>query len=135
MGEEMSIAQLGHHIGLHVYVNVVGQKIGDELVAEERWLRGVVVGLGGDSSYLTIQLDPQQGVPERRGLFGSKRTLIQTDDPARVRPLELTDVHPDGVPPEIAELVRAGKTLQAIKRYRELNGATLDEARAAIAKL
>ena len=30
---------------------------------------------------------------------------------------------------------RVGKTVQAIKRYRELNGATLDEARAAIARL
>ena len=30
---------------------------------------------------------------------------------------------------------RVGKTVQAIKRYRELNGAMLDEARAAIARL
>ena len=30
---------------------------------------------------------------------------------------------------------RVGKTVQAIKRYRELNGATLDEARTAIARL
>lgn len=29
----------------------------------------------------------------------------------------------------------AGKTLEAIKRYRALNGATLDEARAVIARL
>jgi ribosomal protein L7/L12 len=39
------------------------------------------------------------------------------------------------VPDEIAELVRVGKKKEAIKRYRALNGATLDEALAYIAKL
>ena len=34
-----------------------------------------------------------------------------------------------GVPGEVVELVRAGKTLEAIKRYRELTGAGSDEAR------
>jgi ribosomal protein L7/L12 len=57
------------------------------------------------------------------------------DDPARVRALELADVAPAGVPDEILELVRRGKTVQAIKQYRALNGATFEEARAFIAKL
>jgi ribosomal protein L7/L12 len=52
-----------------------------------------------------------------------------------VHPLQLADVQPGGVPDEILELVRAGKQLEAIKRYRALNGATLDEARAFIATL
>jgi hypothetical protein len=61
--------------------------------------------------------------------------MVSIDDPDRIRPKDLSDVHPDGVPQEIVELVQAGKTNKAILRYRELNGATLDEARAAIAKL
>ncbi|MGE3076978.1 MAG: hypothetical protein AB7N24_19795 [Dehalococcoidia bacterium] len=32
------------------------------------------------------------------------------------------------VPPEVKELMRAGKTLEAIKRYREATGASLAEA-------
>ncbi len=38
-------------------------------------------------------------------------------------------------PAEVVELVRAGENLAAIKRYRELTGATADEARDAIAKI
>ncbi len=33
------------------------------------------------------------------------------------------------VPPGVKELVRAGKTLEAIKAYREATGASLDQAR------
>jgi ribosomal protein L7/L12 len=32
-------------------------------------------------------------------------------------------------PPEVRELMRAGKTLEAIKLYREATGASLDQAR------
>jgi hypothetical protein len=132
MTNDMSIGQLGHHVGLHVEVNAEGTQVGGTLIADERWLAGVVVGLGGDGTYLTVQLDSQPGVPERRGLFGSaKHNLIQIDDPARIRPVEL----PDGVPQDVVDLARAGKTNKAILRYREHTGATLDEARAAIAKL
>jgi hypothetical protein len=99
---------------------------------------GVVLGLGGDGTYVTIDLDQPIGAGGRRGLFGrgSKgQDRISVDDPASVRAIPLTDVHPDGVPAEIVELARAGKTLEAVKRYRALNGATLDEARAFIAQL
>jgi ribosomal protein L7/L12 len=61
--------------------------------------------------------------------------MVSIDDPARVKPMSLPAVQAGGVPEEIVELVRAGKTQEAIKRYRALNGATLDEARAAIAAL
>jgi ribosomal protein L7/L12 len=37
-----------------------------------------------------------------------------------------------GVPADVLELVRAGNTIAAIKRYRELTGAGLGEAKAAI---
>lgn len=45
--------------------------------------------------------------------------------------------HPSSaeVPAEVVELVRAGNNLEAIKRYRELMGATADEARDAVAKV
>ena len=37
------------------------------------------------------------------------------------------------VPADVAELARAGKSLDAIKRYRELTGASMEEAKAVIA--
>lgn len=36
------------------------------------------------------------------------------------------------VPPEVADLALAGRRLDAMKRYRELTGASADEARAVI---
>ena len=36
------------------------------------------------------------------------------------------------VPPEVAELARAGKRLDAMKRYRELTNASAEEAREVI---
>ena len=61
--------------------------------------------------------------------------MVSVDDPARVRPLALADTQPAGVPAEILDLVRAGKTREAILRCRALNGATLEEAQAFIARL
>jgi len=39
-----------------------------------------------------------------------------------------------GLPPEVVELARAGKTLEAVKLYRQLTGASLDQAKAAVLK-
>jgi len=39
-----------------------------------------------------------------------------------------------GIPAEVAGLARAGKTMQAIQLYRQLTGASLDQAKAAVAK-
>ena len=39
------------------------------------------------------------------------------------------------VPPEIVELARAGKTLEAIKQYRALTGAGLEDARSVVLSL
>ncbi len=41
----------------------------------------------------------------------------------------------DGVPEDVVELARAGKTLEAIRRYRELTGAGSDEARDVVAAI
>jgi hypothetical protein len=35
-------------------------------------------------------------------------------------------------PPEVAELVRAGKTLEAVKLYRQLTTASFEQAKAAV---
>ena len=35
----------------------------------------------------------------------------------------------EDVPPDVVELARAGETMDAIRRYRELTGAGLEEAR------
>jgi ribosomal protein L7/L12 len=40
-----------------------------------------------------------------------------------------------GVPPEVKELVRAGKTLEALRRYREATGASLEQAKAVVLSL
>jgi hypothetical protein len=136
--QPMTVGQLGHHPGLHVSVNLGGKTIDGTLLQGEQWFPGVVVGSGGDGTYVTIELDTPIGGGERGGLLRREsrgQSLFQIDDPARVRPQELADVAPGGVPDEIRELVQAGKTLEAIKRYRALNGATLDEARAFIATL
>jgi hypothetical protein len=136
--EGLSIGQLGHRPGLHVSVNLEGRKVGGTLLQGEHWVPGVVAGSGGDGTFVTVSLDTPIGGTEGGGLLrrGSRgQSLFQFDDPGRVRPVELTDAPPGGVPNEILELVRAGKAKQAIKRYRALNGATLDEAQAVIAEL
>ena len=101
-------------------------------------MSGVVVGLSELGDYVTIKLDEPVGGAEGRGFFHRKsrgQDMVSIDDPARVRPMRLAEAQPGGVPEEIVELVRAGKTAEATKRYRALNGATLDQARAAIARL
>jgi hypothetical protein len=134
----MSIGQLGHRPGLHVSVNLAGMTVGGVLFSADEWVPGVVIGLGGDGTFVTIEFDTPVGVGARGGLFGrgsGGQKLVQIDDPARVRVLGLAEAHPEGVPDEIAELVRSGKQVEAIKRYRALNGATLDEARAYVAQI
>src|SRR5579862_8885008 len=125
--EGMSIGQLGHHVGLHVSVNLEGMTLGGALFEVEEWVPGVVVGLSALGDYVTIKLDDPVGGTEGHGLLrrGSHgQDMVSVDDPARVRPMTLEEAQPLGVPEEIVELVRAGKTVEAIRRYRELNGAT-----------
>jgi hypothetical protein len=134
---DMTIGQLGHRPGLHVEVNVEGKTVGGVSFETQHWVPGVIVSLGGEGTFVTIEFDTPIGTGERRGLLRREEAqrLIAIDDPGRIRVREMAEVHPDGVPSEIAELVRAGKKVEAIKRYRALNGATVDEARAFIEKL
>jgi hypothetical protein len=39
-----------------------------------------------------------------------------------------------GLPPEVAELARAGKTLEAVKLYRQLTNANFEQAKVAVQK-
>ena len=67
---------------------------------------------------MTVQLDsPIEGIV--RGA-----DMVAIDDPAHLRPSAAAEVQ--DVPDEIVELARAGGTMEAIKRYRVLNGATLE---------
>ena len=52
-------------------------------------------------------------------------------------PMGRSDVRPDasGVPADVLELARAGKTMDAIKRYRELTGIDFAHARDVIDSL
>jgi hypothetical protein len=53
------------------------------------------------------------------------------------KPMGRSDDRPDEtpVPPEIQELVQQGKTKEAVARYRELTGADMKQAQAAIERL
>jgi hypothetical protein len=67
--DAMSIGQLGHHPGLHVDVNLEGKTVGGVLGEAERWVPGVVLGSGGDATYVTVRLDTPIGGGEQHGLF------------------------------------------------------------------
>jgi hypothetical protein len=53
------------------------------------------------------------------------------------KPMGRADSRPDEapVPPEIQELVTAGREKEAVKRYRQLTGADMRQAQAAIERL
>jgi hypothetical protein len=130
----MSIGQFGHRRGLRVTVNLEGMLVGGVLFPEEKWMPGTVFSSAGDGTYVSIQLDVPIGGGDRKGLLGRVshgQDKVMIDDPARLRVSESTDL----IPEEIAELVRAGKKLEAIKLYRARTGATLDEARYYIARI
>lgn len=138
MSDAMSIGQLGHHPGLHVDVNLEGKTVGGVLVEAERWVPGVVIGSAGDGTFVVVKLDTPIGGGEQHGLLRREskgEDRVSFDDPARIRAQALADVSLGGVPAEVSELVQAGKKMQAVKLYRSLNGATLEEARAVIDKL
>jgi hypothetical protein len=52
-------------------------------------------------------------------------------------PMGRADHRPDEspIPAEIVELVRAGKTKDAVRRFRELTGASLEQSQAVISRL
>ncbi|HUN33267.1 MAG TPA: hypothetical protein VMU95_14745 [Trebonia sp.] len=129
----MSIGQFRNRPGLRVTVNLEGREVGGVSFPEETWVPGVVIQAGTSETYVTIKLETAIGGGERKGLFGREshgKDKVLVDDPARLRVSEVTDL----VPEDIAELVRRGKKLEAIKLYRAKTGATLDEARGYVAR-
>jgi len=60
---------------------------------------------------------------------GQDSIMVERD---RVEPRDPADVGAVAVPEDVVALARAGKTLEAVKRYRMVSGATLDEAQAVI---
>jgi len=129
----MSIGQFRNRPGLRVTVNLEGMAVGGVSFPEETWVPGAVIAAGASETYVTIMLETAIGGGERKGLFGREargKDKILIDDPARLRVSEVTDLDPE----EIADLVRAGKKLQAIKLYRAKTGATLAEAQGYIAR-
>ena len=136
----MTIGQLAHHIGLHVIVDLGEMEVGGIVPAAGTWMAGVVIGSSALGTAVTIKLDAPVGT-ERHGLLRRKtgRDVVSIDDPARIRqtghgvPAAAGGTATsDGVPQEIVDLARAGKTIEAITRYRALSGATLNEARSVI---
>lgn len=136
--DEMTIGQIGHHIGLHVMVDLGEMEVGGIVPPAGTWVAGTVVGSSALGGAVTIQLHAPVGT-ERHGLLHRQtgRDMVSIDDPARIRPAD----HPatpaqaatsDGVPQEIVDLARAGKKTEAIARYRAINGATLNEAQSVI---
>jgi hypothetical protein len=122
--------------GLHVVANLEGMTIGGVPCGAGPGVPGVVVGRSGSGIYVTVKLDSPIGGGER-GLLG--RTSHGEDmvslEPDRVEPRDPAEFGAVGVPDEVVALARAGKTLKAIKAYRAMNGATLNEAQAAIRDL
>ncbi|MBV8461998.1 MAG: hypothetical protein JO368_01795 [Acidimicrobiales bacterium] len=53
-------------------------------------------------------------------------------EPAQIGPSDSLEPGAMTVPEDVIALVHAGKTLEALKRYRALHGATLEEAQAVI---
>jgi hypothetical protein len=134
----LSIAQLGHRIGLHVSINLEGRNVGGVFHPEEEWVTGEVVGGGALGNSVSVKLDTPIGGGEPHGFLGRRSGgvgMVSIDDPGKVRALDVPGEDGDAAVDEVAELVKQGRNREAIARYRELNGATLAEARAFIEKL
>jgi hypothetical protein len=134
---EMTLAQLGHHVGLHVEVNLAGRTIGDTFFDGDHWVTGKIVGVGALGSSLTIQLDAAIGGGSR-GFLGHRskgEDMVSVDDPALLRQVPSDGAAVEQTEDEVARLVAEGKTKDAIARYRADTGATLEEARAFVARL
>jgi hypothetical protein len=132
----MALAQLGHHIGLHVEVNLHGKTVGGMLFDDEHRVTATIVDAGALGDSLTITLNaPIGGGEDHRVLTRASRSqdAVSIDDAARIRVLDTPAASMDAADAAIRAPVSAGTTKDAIRRYRELNGATLDEARAHIA--
>jgi len=74
------------------------------------------------SSYIEQMFDRLRRIEQQLAVL-SEQAGVPYDNPAA------------GAAPEVLELVEAGDRMGAIRKYRELTGADLDEARAAVEAL
>lgn len=120
------------HPGLHISVDLGGTTQGGTFMEPGTTVTGVVVATDAMGVFLTVQLDTPVGGGQPHGVFGrpSKPVDLISVEPSRATPIADAAVMPSGVPDEIVAMARAGKRLQAVKAYRALNGASLDEAQA-----
>lgn len=125
------------HPGKHVDVNLEGKTVGGVFVESETWVTGVVIGTDALGITLTVELDEPFGGGQPHGLLGrpaegQRRVSVELD---RARENAAAASEAEVIPESIIALAREGKDLKFIKAYRALNGASLDEARAALHKL
>lgn len=83
---------------------------------------------GGDVNWNDLQ-PVLQGIAKRLDYIEENLVHIGNAAGYRFAPMNA------GVPPEVKELVRAGKTLEAMKAYREATGASLAQAREVVLSL
>src|SRR5580692_901806 len=139
--ETASIQEIGHHSGLPIEVNIAGMSVGGVDFFDETWVPAKVLGCVDargqkgrtmDGTWLNILLDEPIGDQTKHGLFGrsAAEDHVWVDSPKRVRRRPGDDGLGPAVPAELLALAASGKEdLQALKGYRALTGATLDEAR------
>jgi hypothetical protein len=122
---------------MHVEVDLAGMTVGGVACTAGPWRPGKIIGVGAGGLTLSVQLDTPIGGGVPHGLFRrpSPGQDMVAVEPERARPIDPATVLPDGIPAEIVALAHAGKTTEAIRRYRALNGATLQEAQTAINRL
>ena len=125
------------HPGKHVDVNLEGKTVGGVFVESETWVTGVVVGTDSLGIRLTVELDVPYGGGQPHGLRkrpaeGQRLISIELD---HARENAAAAEESQEIPESLVALARAGKDLKFVKAYRELNGATLDEARAVLHRL
>ena len=84
--------------------------------------------MSGDLSWQDIE-PAIQGLAKR--LDYSEEHLVQMGDAVGYRYAPMNSE----VPPDVTELARAGKTLEALRRYREATGASLEQAKSVVLSL
>ena len=119
-------------------MNLQGKTDGCVFFEAEHWAPGVVVGMGALGDSVTIRRDLPIGGGEPGGLLHREsrgQDMVSGDVAGRVRAEQAPEHQTTALDEAVRALVLAGKTKAAITRDRELNGTTLDDARADIAKL
>jgi ribosomal protein L7/L12 len=104
--------------------------LGDLAHAVEQLADAIKEGPFSDSATRLVAVDVSKTARNIARQFAEQSSILadrageESPGPAGVAAVSL--------PEDVVALARAGKTLDAVKRYREITGATLDEAKAVI---